>query len=67
MNQQTLMASLSAYPAPKASDEFLWRQLSQAWLNEKTARHDEESCIQSLMSQKIEKMLSVTRYSWAAR
>ncbi len=73
MNQQTLMAALSAYPSPKASDELLWQMLNQAWRNEAPVCHrnaregsdDDLSCTQSLMSGKIEKMLSVTRHSWA--
>jgi len=74
MNQQTLMAVLSAYPAPKASDEFLWQELRQAWLNEGPAHHrivrerldDEEFCAQSAMTRNIEKILATTRCSWAA-
>jgi hypothetical protein len=73
MNQQTLMAALSAYPSPKASDELLWQMLNQAWRNEEPARHrnvregadDDVSCTQSLMSGKIEKMLLTTRQFWA--
>lgn len=74
MNQQTLMAVLGAYPAPKASDELLWRELTQAWRNEASARSrrvqetpdDEEPRVQSPMSRNLEKILSTTRSCWAA-
>lgn len=72
MNQQTLMAVLGAYPAAKASDE-LWRELAQARRDEAHARgrkagetDDEETCAQSPMSRNLEKILSITRSSWAA-
>ncbi len=74
MNQQTLMAVLRAYPAPKASDELLWRELTQAWRKEASARSrkvleisdDEEACAQSPMTGNLEKILSTTRAYWAA-
>ena len=69
MNQQTLMTALSAYPAPKASDELLWRELTQAWRSEAFARStsdDEGLCTQSPMSRNLEKILSTTRSCWAA-
>lgn len=74
MNQQTLMAVLSAYPAPKASDELLWRELTKAWRNEASARSrkareisdDDEPHAQSPMSRNLEKILSTTRSYWAA-
>jgi hypothetical protein len=74
MNQQTLMAVLSAYPAPKASDELLWRELTKAWRNEASARSrkvreisdDDEPCAQSPMTRNLEKILSTTRSYWAA-
>lgn len=74
MNQQTLMTVLRAYPAPKASDELLWRELTQAWRNEAHARSrkvreisdDEEPCAQSPMTGNLEKILSTTRSNWAA-
>ncbi len=72
MNQQTLMAALCAYPAPKASDELLWQLLNQAWRNEKSVSHrnvrgrsDDVPCARSMMSMKTEKMLMITRRSWA--
>lgn len=74
MNQQ-MMAVLSAYPAPKASDEFLWLQLNQAWLSEELAQchnvpkrlDDDLLGTQSLMPLNIEKILSITRFSWTTR
>lgn len=74
MNQQTLMAVPRAYPAPKASDELLWQEPGQAWLNDEPAHYrnvqgradDDELCAPSLMHKNIEKMLSTTRFSWAA-
>jgi hypothetical protein len=70
MNQQTLMAALCAYPAPKASDELLWQVLNQAWRNaapvsQVRERSEDESSAQSMMSMKTEKMLLITRRSWA--
>lgn len=74
MNQQTLMAVLSAYPAPKASDELLWRELTKAWRNEAFAHSrkveetsdDEEVRAPSPMIRNLEKILSATRSCWAA-
>ena len=74
MNQQTLMKALSAYPAPKASDEFLWLHLSQAWQDEEAAPRgnvqelsdDDVSYAVSLMHMNTEKMLSITKFSWVA-
>jgi hypothetical protein len=74
MNQQTLMAVLRAYPAPKASDELLWRELTKAWRNEASARSrkvreisdDDEPRAQSPMTRNLEKILSTTRSYWAA-
>ena len=74
MNQKNLMAVLRAYPAPKASDELLWRELTQAWRNEASARrrkvreisNDEKACAQFPMTRNLEKILSTTRAHWAA-
>lgn len=75
MNQQTLMAALSAYPAPKASDELLWRILTQVWLDAEPEQQTdveqrpdgEGPCAQSVMAKNLEKILSTTRSSWSVR
>lgn len=70
MNQQSLMAVLSAYPAPKVSDELLWQELKRAWRNDKAEQHREisgDDATQALMSGRIEKILLTTRLSWATR
>ncbi len=68
MNQQPLMAVLSAYPAPKASDELLWQELKRAWRNDKAEREiSGDDAAQALMSGRIEKILLTTRLSWATR
>ncbi len=70
MNQQSLMAVLSAYPAPKASDELLWQELKRAWRNDKAEQPREisgDDAAEALMSRRIEKILLTTRLSWATR
>ncbi len=75
MNQQTLMASFSAYPAPKASDVLLWQVLSRTWPNEEPVQHgniqesldDDMTRTQSVMTARLEKILLTTRHSWAKR
>ena len=73
MNQQTLMAVLGAYPAPKASDELLCRELTQAWRKGASAcsrKVGEESGAEdrapSAMAGNLEKILATTRSCWAA-
>ncbi len=70
MNQQSLMAVLSAYPAPKASDELLWQEMKRAWRNDKAEQCREicgDDAAQALMAGRIEKILLTTRLSWATR
>ncbi len=74
MNQQSLMAVLSVYPAPKASDELMWQELRRAWREEDgSGRKAQEisdgdaTDVQSRMSQRIEKVLLTTRLSWSTR
>ncbi len=74
MNQQSLMAVLSSYPAPKASDELMWQELCRAWGKEggDDRKAQDVSGIdamdaQSRMSQRIEKVLLTTRLSWSTR
>ncbi len=74
MNQQSLMAVLSAYPAPKASDELMWQELRRAWNEDRdddqkaqAISDDEAADARSLMSQRIEKILLTTRLSWSTR
>ncbi len=74
MNQQPLMAVLSVYPAPKASDELMWQELRRAWGEENgDARKGEGASdvdamdARSRMSQRIEKVLLTTRLSWSTR
>ncbi len=64
MNQQTFTTSLSAYPAAKASDMWLWQELSRTVLNDGSAE-DDASKVCSLMSARLEKILLTTRGSWA--
>jgi hypothetical protein len=73
MNQQSLMAALSVYPAPKASDELMWQELRRAWREEggddrKEGASDVDATdAQCGMAQRIEKVLLITRLSWSTR
>jgi len=75
MNQQTSMAVLSAYPAPEVSDGRPWQELIRARIdarpahprNVKRTSDGDASSEQFLMSQRIQKMLMVTRSAWATR
>ncbi len=63
MNQQNLISSLSAYPAPKASDMWLWYELG---FGLDIPRADEDE-MRTLMSARVEKILLTTRHSWAKK
>ncbi len=75
MNQQPPTAVLSAYPAPKASDGRAWQELIRARIDAQLAHprnvqrtsDGDASSEQSLMSQRIQKMLMITRSAWATR
>lgn len=75
MNQQTLMAVPGAYPAPKASDDEMWRALTRACVDEELVRlrnvpqisADAAACAQSVMAKNLEKILSTTRTCWSVQ
>ena len=62
MNQQILMSSLSAYPASKASDMWLWQELCGQIPGEQHGNDEEE---RSRMAARMQKILLTTRHSWA--
>jgi hypothetical protein len=63
MNQQILMSSLSAYPASKASDMWLWQELCGQIPGEQHGNDEEEE--RSRMAARMQKILLTTRHSWA--
>jgi len=67
MNQQTLIAVQRAYPVLMPTDNLA--RLDEASLFQRHTREmsdGEEVCARAAMAKNLEKILSITRLSWAA-
>lgn len=66
MNQQTLTSVRRAYPVPMAVDKPARLNEESAFQHAQEISDDESMCTEAVMARNLEKILSITRLSWAA-